>query len=224
MPKEKISARELLADIRAGIDDPALMKKYELSAQGLQSACKKLVEAKALKQSEVDNRVPLTERTVDIVWKCPACGKPQTTEFDECPECGLVISKFDKAKETRRRERAGADVPASVLGIQFASIPNDFKRKIYPRLSWCMDWLNAYAIVQLVLAILAALIVLISMIKAGFSWAGLAAILVPLLVSVFSLLLIRAVAEGVRLGVDISASLVKSNYLLARILEKEESQ
>lgn len=224
MPKPKISAKELIADIRAGMDDPALMNKYGLSAQGLQSAFKKVIEAKALKQSELDNRVPLAERTVDIVWKCPACGKPQTIVFDECPECGLVISKFDKVKETRLKERAGADVPASVLEIQFASIPNDFKRKVYPRLSWYMDWLNAYAIVQLVLAILAALILLISMMNAGFSWTGLAGIFVLLLLSLLSLLLIRAAAEGVRLGVDISASLVKSNYLLARILEKEESQ
>ncbi len=51
MPKPKISAKELIADIQAGLDDQALMKKYGLSAQGLQSVFKKLVEAKALKQS-----------------------------------------------------------------------------------------------------------------------------------------------------------------------------
>jgi hypothetical protein len=59
MPKQKISAKELLADIRAGMDDPALMKKYGLSAEGLQSALKKLIEAKVITQVELDNRVPL---------------------------------------------------------------------------------------------------------------------------------------------------------------------
>ena len=97
MSKQKISAKDLIADLRAGMDDPALMKKYGLSAQGLQSAFKKLVEAKALKQSELENRVPLAEKTVDLVWKCPACGKPQTREFDECPECGIIVSKLKDA-------------------------------------------------------------------------------------------------------------------------------
>ncbi|MGO9121680.1 MAG: hypothetical protein ACLQPD_29235 [Desulfomonilaceae bacterium] len=103
MPKPKISAKELIADIRAGMDDPALMKKYGLSAQGLQSAFKKLVEAKAVKQSELDNRVPLAERTVDIVWKCPACGKPQTQQADICPNCGVIEAKF-KASQGQQPE------------------------------------------------------------------------------------------------------------------------
>ncbi len=34
------------------------------------------------------------EQTIELVWKCPACGKPQTEAYDECPICGIVVSKF----------------------------------------------------------------------------------------------------------------------------------
>jgi len=57
MTKPKISAKELIADIRAGMDDPALMKKYGLAAQGLQSIFNKLIAAGALQQDELDNRM-----------------------------------------------------------------------------------------------------------------------------------------------------------------------
>jgi uncharacterized protein (DUF433 family) len=53
MEKRKISARELIADVRAGMDDSALMARYNLSAQGLQSAFKKLVEANVMTQAPI---------------------------------------------------------------------------------------------------------------------------------------------------------------------------
>jgi Mor family transcriptional regulator len=45
----KIDAKEALKDIRAGIDDISLMKKYRLSAKGLQSLFTKLGEAGIIK-------------------------------------------------------------------------------------------------------------------------------------------------------------------------------
>ena len=27
-------------------------------------------------------------------WKCPACGLPQLKEFEECPQCGIIVSKY----------------------------------------------------------------------------------------------------------------------------------
>jgi|GEM_PF-1766695 len=94
MSKQKISAKDLIADIRAGMDDPSLMKKYGLSAQGLQTAFRKLVEANVLKQAELDKRLPLEQRTADLAWECPACGMPQVHAFDQCPKCGTVVSKI----------------------------------------------------------------------------------------------------------------------------------
>jgi hypothetical protein len=37
---------------------------------------------------------PDYEQTIELVWKCPACGQPQTHAYDECPICGIVVSKF----------------------------------------------------------------------------------------------------------------------------------
>ena len=50
MPKRTINAKEILADIKAGMDDSALIEKCALSEKGLQSLFKKLTDAGLLKQ------------------------------------------------------------------------------------------------------------------------------------------------------------------------------
>jgi rubrerythrin len=30
------------------------------------------------------------------IWTCPACGRPQLQEFDECPVCGVIVAKYKK--------------------------------------------------------------------------------------------------------------------------------
>jgi hypothetical protein len=91
MEKRKITAREILKDIRGGMDDALLMRKYQLSAQGLQSVFNKMVQAGVVTEEELDGRVPLSARTVDIgLFICPACGNIQGSEFIECPRCGYV--------------------------------------------------------------------------------------------------------------------------------------
>jgi hypothetical protein len=94
MSKPQLNAKEILQDMRSRMDDTALMAKYSLSAQGLQGVFKKLIAAGVLKQSELDNRTTAHELTANVVWKCPACGKPQPREFEECPDCGVIIGKF----------------------------------------------------------------------------------------------------------------------------------
>ncbi len=44
MAKIKINAAQVVRDIRSGMDDPDLMGKYNLSAKGLQSLFRKLVQ------------------------------------------------------------------------------------------------------------------------------------------------------------------------------------
>ncbi|MBI5569621.1 MAG: hypothetical protein HY914_06710 [Desulfomonile tiedjei] len=51
MAKPKIDAKSVLDDIRSGLDDAALMQKYNLSAKGLQSLFGKLVKAGLLHES-----------------------------------------------------------------------------------------------------------------------------------------------------------------------------
>ncbi len=54
--KPIINALNAVLDIRAGMDDAGLMKKYNISFKGLQSLFKKLVVSGGLEQSEIDER------------------------------------------------------------------------------------------------------------------------------------------------------------------------
>jgi uncharacterized protein (DUF433 family) len=55
-PKPRIKARDAVRDIRSGMTDSGLMEKYGLSAKGLQSLFLKLLEAKAITQTEMNQR------------------------------------------------------------------------------------------------------------------------------------------------------------------------
>ena len=103
MNKRKITAREVLSDVRTGVSDPALMEKYKLSAQGLQSVFNKLIKAGVLTQEELNERVPMSERTVDLgLFICPACGNIQGKEFAKCPRCGFVSPHVPKDGEGKK--------------------------------------------------------------------------------------------------------------------------
>lgn len=54
--RSRINVKEILRDIRSGMDDTSLMQRHQVSSQGLQSLFRKLVEAGLLSQSELDNR------------------------------------------------------------------------------------------------------------------------------------------------------------------------
>jgi PAS domain S-box-containing protein len=66
MSKPKVGAKEALTDIRAGMDDAALMKKYMLSAKGLHSLFKKLVDNGVLRQAEIEDRIVEPEGSLVI--------------------------------------------------------------------------------------------------------------------------------------------------------------
>jgi uncharacterized Zn finger protein (UPF0148 family) len=100
MTKVKIDARDVLKDIRDGLDDTALMKKYRLSGAGLQSLFSKLIEAGLIKRADLDKRMPNFEKTVELtIVKCPSCGMPQFSAFDVCPQCGVIVKKFLEGRE-----------------------------------------------------------------------------------------------------------------------------
>jgi len=123
-----MSLNEVLTDIRAGLDDAGLMKKYELSARGLQSVCDHLVFTGLMTQGEIDQRFAPLDSTVDVhqprerseppgaidhsqqvsetLWECPACGRPQPREFDECPVCGVIVKKYTEKLAREKGEEA----------------------------------------------------------------------------------------------------------------------
>ncbi len=125
MPKKTINAKEILADIKGGMDDSALMEKYQLSEKGLQSLFKKLVDAGVLKQREQDERPSEPEESGKYVWKCSQCGKSQPKPFDQCPECGKIGSRIktqlsEQVEEIKGQESEEKSHPSDINGLKEA--------------------------------------------------------------------------------------------------------
>lgn len=96
MGKPTISAKDAIRDIREGMDNAALMRKYGVSEAGLRSLMTKLVKAGLMEQSEVDARLAGGEHPVGETWKCPACGTAQPEKQYVCPQCGVIVAKYEK--------------------------------------------------------------------------------------------------------------------------------
>jgi hypothetical protein len=102
-----IDKEELLTDIRLRMSDSLLMQKYRISPEKLQVLLSELVDQGFVTQSELDQRTLVPERIVDFSWKCPACEKAQVEQFEECPICGVIVSKF---LTKRAQEETGIDI------------------------------------------------------------------------------------------------------------------
>ncbi len=117
--EKSLSAREVIRDIRAGLDDAALMEKYKVTPRGLQSLFKKLVAAGALTQAEVDARRKQREDEFheEIATNVPpqpgpvqgrqpepgmvhpqygAPGPPRSGPSDrkQCPHCAATVPEY----------------------------------------------------------------------------------------------------------------------------------
>lgn len=57
-PKRTIKGREIVADIRSGMTDNQLMDKYNLSEGALKNIFRKLVDAGAIREDELRERIP----------------------------------------------------------------------------------------------------------------------------------------------------------------------
>jgi len=100
--KRKVSAKQIVTDIRAGMDRTQLKRKYGLSDTALETVLRKLVAKGALSEVELRNRgltspsetEPVQGTAHGYLWYCPACHQGQEREYDECPACGVVVAKF----------------------------------------------------------------------------------------------------------------------------------
>ncbi len=83
MPKPLIDAKQARDDIRSGMDERALMGKYNLSAKGLVSLFTKLVSAGAIAQDELALRLPRLARSVTLTEnpQAPLIRKPGVREI-----------------------------------------------------------------------------------------------------------------------------------------------
>ena len=111
--KRKINAREIVTDIRSGMDGSALKSKYQLSDKALESVCSQLSSKGILTDQERRRLqpVPPSTRSIDPQypeWRCPACNANQASHVRECPACGIVIDKFVARQQ---QEQANPGVP-----------------------------------------------------------------------------------------------------------------
>ena len=90
MSNGKIPAKELIEDIRKGLDDGALMAKYQLSLHVLQRLFKQLIDRGFIRQEDIEQRLH--------VLTCPACRWSSQEVFEACPRCGVIVAKFRPGK------------------------------------------------------------------------------------------------------------------------------
>ena len=58
-------------------------------------------------KSAVPSGEPASRKTLNVpIWICPFCEMPQHGEFDECPQCGIIVSKYLFKLESNRSEVA----------------------------------------------------------------------------------------------------------------------
>src|SRR5208283_5737299 len=66
MIKREIFAKEILNDIKSGMDDVNLMQKYKVTVKGLDSVLQKLLTAGLISERELNSRKLGFEETVDL--------------------------------------------------------------------------------------------------------------------------------------------------------------
>lgn len=104
--KRRISAKAVVSDIRSGMDDCALMAKYQLTAEGLRSLFDKLVMAGYIDVGEIQDRVPGFLGTVTI--EDPLSPGVQAHDHDASASSLRPISVRINAQEAARDIRLGA--------------------------------------------------------------------------------------------------------------------
>lgn len=97
MPEKKsLSAKEVVADIRAGATDEFLIAKYGISKNGLQSLFRKLQTAKYITQAEMDRRAP-AEKAKAVVKEGDSAKPSHFTEDRSTPKSGSSIGQSGPA-------------------------------------------------------------------------------------------------------------------------------
>ncbi len=99
--KRKLSAKQILADIRSGMDAAALQREHSLSNNSFEYVVRQLSANGLLTQDEMRRLAPGSspsqapmKRPPAAGWRCPACNAFQPAEMQECPACGIVVARF----------------------------------------------------------------------------------------------------------------------------------
>ncbi len=97
---------EAVADaIDKGLGDSEILEKFNLAVDGLIAVFNELLDSGMITYSTLDERVHWSERKAEVeTFVCPACGMPQFFQFEVCPQCGVIVSKYPVDELTKRRK------------------------------------------------------------------------------------------------------------------------
>ena len=99
--RRKLSAKEILAEVKSGLSNAQLMAKYGISGEALEKVLTKIVGSGLIEKTEFDLRMSDLKGDKDQLptyWKCPSCNMPQPLKCEVCPQCGIIVEKFVKDK------------------------------------------------------------------------------------------------------------------------------
>lgn len=112
---KKINAKEVAADFNSGMHENSVMAKYGLSPNQVKQLKEKLQAAGLLHEQEAQNQPSLgyTPNLYDDPYECPSCGFKQNDEFQECPRCGVIVSKMSRQDQAKAEEEKQKPVQLS---------------------------------------------------------------------------------------------------------------
>jgi hypothetical protein len=119
--KRTIKVKDFLDDFHAGMSDGELLKRYHLTAAGLEKFYSMLLDRHILSSKDIQHHYRLenqrqAEAPKDEEEKagfiCPACLAAQDTMFDICPRCGVSFQELMNRERTTN-EPVSEDPPVA---------------------------------------------------------------------------------------------------------------
>ncbi len=98
--RRKFKLKEVLGDVKAGMDDASLMTKYDLNGKGILDLMNKLLWHGLLTPEELADRRSLAKTVFMHVFQCRSCGDIQFAKLDTCPKCnGKMVPAHESVQE-----------------------------------------------------------------------------------------------------------------------------
>ncbi|MBI5570998.1 MAG: hypothetical protein HY914_13725 [Desulfomonile tiedjei] len=91
-----IDGKAFAGDVRAGLDDAALMQKYRVSQARLLSLLARLVWEGLLTPEDVEERKSLSRTVYMAVYQCRLCKRIMFDYSEQCPDCGGPIAVMNR--------------------------------------------------------------------------------------------------------------------------------
>lgn len=126
MAPRKISARDLVADIRAGATDEFLTKKYDINDMGLQSLFQKLITAKALTQADLDGRTSenaVPSHSKAVITDVGGQTTTSTNEGSRVPLEGAATGNIEVGKQN-----SSGQFPVVLSRFPQPGVPSEFSQ------------------------------------------------------------------------------------------------